>query len=176
MEECTRMDWQMDGWTDWTLSYIPWFRLGGVGNKATEQSMCTRTFLAKCLKSSVLVIRPILQSGLRNGLRHATICRDILLRNWSLILLANSELVSAAAVVVSLPFFGWNMEWVRFHTLSMYLAKLGNCDPSQNVKFSTNQLVTHFFWEYRLKHNTSKFKQHKSMNNTVRLSFEGLKN
>ena len=41
MEECTRKDWQMDWWTDglmhrqmmdWTLFYITWFHLGGVGN------------------------------------------------------------------------------------------------------------------------------------------------
>lgn len=35
------------------------------------------TFLARCLKSSVLLMRPSLQSGLRYGLRHCTINCDI---------------------------------------------------------------------------------------------------
>lgn len=35
------------------------------------------TFLARCLKSSVLLIRPSLQSGLRYGLRQCTINCDI---------------------------------------------------------------------------------------------------
>ncbi|CAN8028862.1 unnamed protein product, partial [Ixodes persulcatus] len=58
-----------------------------------------RTFRARCLKSSVLWIRPSLQSGLRNGLRQCTMWEEILDRNSSLIFLATSD-VSAAAVSV----------------------------------------------------------------------------
>ena len=36
MEECVRTDWQMD----WTLSYIPWFHLGGVGNNKALHYEC----------------------------------------------------------------------------------------------------------------------------------------
>uniref|UniRef100_A0A6B0UPW8 Secreted protein n=1 Tax=Ixodes ricinus TaxID=34613 RepID=A0A6B0UPW8_IXORI len=57
------------------------------------------SFRARCLKSSVLWIRPSLQSGLRNGLRQCTMWEEILDRNSSLIFLATSD-VSAAAVSV----------------------------------------------------------------------------
>jgi len=56
------------------------------------------TFLARCLKSSVFVMRPALQSGFRYGLRYCTITPAMCRRNWSLIFLAASLDVSAATV------------------------------------------------------------------------------
>lgn len=73
-------------------------------NKILYQLVCKHpTFLAKCLKSSVEMILPALQSGFLKGFRHNTIYEDILLLNWSFIFLAVSLDVSAAAVVVFLP-------------------------------------------------------------------------
>ena len=48
-----------------------------IGPSFLHTTSLLHTFLARCLKSSVLLMRPDLQSGRRNGLRHFTMCLDI---------------------------------------------------------------------------------------------------
>lgn len=72
------------------------------------------TFLARCLKSSVFVIFPNLQSGFLYTLRWWTITLAMLSRKLSLILRPGSLDVSASHLLVLLRFFDFFCFWRSF--------------------------------------------------------------